>query len=135
MTDDYAARARDLVGCRFRAQGRHANTGFDCIGLIATVFGIPEHNVPRDYRLRGGSLGRLRDGLIEFFRAVPAGRARRGDVLLFAVAADQPHLGVLTDDGFVHAHAGLGRVVETPGVAPWPVLRTYRRRIRSRRRS
>jgi hypothetical protein len=40
------------------------------------------------------------------------------------------HLGVRTDQGFVHAHAGIGRVVETPGAPEWPVLAVYRRRSR-----
>ena len=38
-----------------------------------------------------------------------------------------------TDRGFVHAHAGIGRVVETPGEPEWPVIGTYRKRLRKRK--
>jgi len=30
----------------------------------------------------------------------------------------------------VHAHAGIRRVVETPGMPEWPVVAAYRRRVR-----
>jgi hypothetical protein len=43
----------------------------------------------------------------------------------------QLHLAVLTGSGFVHAHAGIRRVVEAPGFPEWPMLRGYRRRVRS----
>jgi hypothetical protein len=50
--------------------------------------------------------------------------------MLMRVSDDQLHLGVRTADGFVHAHAGLRRVVETPGAPQWPVLGVYRKRRR-----
>lgn len=129
----YAERARALVGCRFRPQGRDAGTGLDCIGLVAAVFRIPADSVPSDYRLRGDHFQRVRTGLNAHFRRVPVNRAVTGDVLLIAAAADQPHLAILTDRGFVHAHAGLRRVVETPGTSPWPPLCAFRRRALRKR--
>jgi hypothetical protein len=53
---------------------------------------------------------------------------RAGDVMLFAAGESQLHFGVRTDGGFVHAHAGLRRVVETPGFPEWPLLSAYRKR-------
>jgi lipoprotein Spr len=44
------------------------------------------------------------------------------------VAREQLHLAVRTDIGFVHAHARIGRVVETPGLPEWPLLAVYRKR-------
>ncbi len=41
---------------------------------------------------------------------------RAGDLLLFAAELGQLHLGVRTAAGFVHADAGLGRVIERPGM-------------------
>lgn len=38
----------------------------------------------------------------------------------------QLHLMIGTRDGIVHAHAGLGRVVLTPGPSPWPLLGAWR---------
>jgi hypothetical protein len=46
-------------------------------------------------------------------------------------AAEQLHLAVLTDAGFVHAHAGLRRVVETAGMPEWPVIGIYRKRAKA----
>jgi hypothetical protein len=40
------------------------------------------------------------------------------------------HLAVRTDIGFVHADARLRQVVHRPGVAPWPLVGGYRRRVR-----
>jgi hypothetical protein len=50
--------------------------------------------------------------------------------MLMKVAGDQLHIGVRTDAGFVHAHAGLRRVVETPGMPDWPFVGIYRKRRR-----
>jgi hypothetical protein len=40
---------------------------------------------------------------------------------------DQLHLGVRTERGFIHAHAALRRVVETPGSPEWPLIAVYRK--------
>jgi hypothetical protein len=50
--------------------------------------------------------------------------------MLMQVSDDQLHLGVRTAAGFVHAHAHLRRVVETPGLPEWPLLGAYRKRRR-----
>jgi hypothetical protein len=68
----------------------------------------------------------LAAGLLRHFRKVRC--AETGDVMMLEVASDQVHLAVRTDAGFVHAHAGIGRVVETPGMPEWPVIGAYRRR-------
>lgn len=127
MTKDYAASARALVGTRFRAQGR-GSEGLDCVGLALATYGIARGSVRRDYALRGAYRAELEAELGRFFRRVRA--ARCGDLMLCAPAADQLHLAVKTDAGFVHAHAGLRRVVETPGAPEWPVLAVFLRRAR-----
>jgi hypothetical protein len=48
--------------------------------------------------------------------------------MLLSAGERQLHLGVRTAAGFVHAHAAIRRVVETPGVPEWPVLDVYRKR-------
>ena len=52
--------------------------------------------------------------------------AEPGDVLLMAAGPGQLHLGIWTRDGFVHADAGLRRVVERPGMPPWPLIGVWR---------
>lgn len=130
MSKDYEAGARALVGTRFRPQGRGVH-GLDCIGVIVAAFGIPIESVPRDYRLRGDRCDDLKEGLGRFFRKVSPTQLRPGDVMLLAAGQEQLHLAVRTGDGFVHAHAGIGRVVETPGSPEWPILAVYRKRRKS----
>lgn len=124
----YAERARLLIGCRFRPQGRDENSGLDCLGLAATTYGIPLQQVPTDYRLRGNHFDALFQGMTGYFRQIRVGQVKAGDLLLCAAAADQPHMLVKTDAGFIHADAGLRRIVETPGAPPWPVRGVFRRR-------
>lgn len=126
MSDLAVERARTLLGSRFRAQGRDPKLGLDCVGVICMAFGIPGGEVRSDYRLRGSHRASLSDGLERYFRRVPPNEARAGDVLLFAPAADQLHLGIRTDLGLVHADARLGKVVERPAPSPWPVVAAYR---------
>lgn len=129
MKIDHAARARALVGMRFRPQGRGPE-GFDCVGVILATFGIPAGGARSDYALSGEHVRELREELARQFRKVSKSALRRGDIMLLQAGADQPHLAVRTDRGFVHAHAGIRRVVETPGLPEWPLLGVYRKRSR-----
>lgn len=131
MRIDYAARAQALVGTRFRAQGR-GEGGLDCVGVILLSFDLPPDSVRRDYRLRGDHLRAIRNELDVHFRQVSKTQMRPGDVMVLAPAERQLHLAVRTTRGFVHAHAGIRRVVQTPGEPTWPILAAYRRRRRSR---
>jgi hypothetical protein len=125
MAIEHAERARALVGTRFRPQGRDLN-GLDCIGVVLATFGIPADDVPRDYQLRGGRKQELIERLGKTLRKVR--KLKSGDVMLMELSGTQLHLAVRTDAGFVHAHAGLRRVVETPGMPEWPVIGIYRKR-------
>ena len=114
------------VGARFRLHGREAATGLDCVGLaaLAMAAGGRSGPVPTGYRLRGGD--RRAVEAVAGDELVAADGERAGDLLLFAAGPGQLHLAVRTDAGFVHADAGLGRVVERPGDAPWPLLAAWR---------
>ena len=121
--DEIAARARGLIGTRFRPQGRTAAEGLDCIGLVALA--IDARNVPRDYALRGHASDRL----VEELKAaglVAAASLAPGDILVLAPGPAQLHLGIFTGTGLVHGDAGLRRVVERPLPLPWPVLGIWR---------
>ncbi len=116
------AAARAVVGVPFRLHGRDPATGLDCVGLVAVALRRP---APGDYRLRTGDAARaaaqLRAaGLVEFDAACP------GDVLLCRSGAGQLHLAIRCADGILHADAVARRVVERPGVVPWPVLSCWR---------
>lgn len=129
MTTDYAERARALVGTRFRPQGR-CEHGLDCVGVVLATFQIDGRAVRANYSLRGEHRREVEGGLREHFRRVPVRRSRPGDVLVMSAGSQQIHLGIRTTVGFVHAHAGIRRVVETPGMPEWPVVAAYRRRAR-----
>ena len=130
MTAVYAERARALAGCRFRPQGRDPRAGLDCVGVIVATFGLPAGEVRRNYRIRGPHKREIESGLKGDFRKVARSDARPGDVLVIAIADDQLHLAVRTERGFVHADARLRKVVETPGMPPWPIVGVWRRRSR-----
>ena len=57
---------------------------------------------------------------------VPRGGSRPGDILVMETGRQQLHLAVITPGGFVHADAGIGRVVEGRGAPPWPIIGTWR---------
>lgn len=114
-----AERARALIGVRFRAQGRDPAIGLDCIGLAAIAYRL--RDVPRDYALRGGDPDVLAEALA-WYGFERAERARPGALIVARPAARQLHLMVRTAVGFVHADAGIGRVLERPGDSPWQLM-------------
>lgn len=122
---DIARAARLCIGVRFRPQGRDPCHGLDCVGLAGMAFGRAA--LPQDYALRGGDGVSIVAAITAFgLGAIDARDAREGDLLLLETGPRQFHLAVLTDAGFVHADAGLRRVVETPGRPRWPVLAAWR---------
>ncbi|MBO9499856.1 MAG: hypothetical protein J7483_10415 [Novosphingobium sp.] len=124
-----AAAAERLIGTPFALHGRDPARGLDCVGLVAAALaaiGRPAV-APLGYRLRQvrveGFLGAVvRSGLV-----AAVGPTRAGDVLLVRPGPAQHHLVIAaTAGGFVHAHAGLGRVVLTPAPLGWPVDHHWR---------
>ncbi len=121
------AAARGAIGARFRLHGRDPAFGLDCVGLAglaARAAGF-QGDIPSGYALRGGDEAAI---AVAFSAAglaasdVPA----PGDLALFATGPGQFHLAVLVPGGIVHADAMLRRVVERPGVPPWPMLGCWR---------
>lgn len=133
MAAIHAKRAASLIGTRFRAQGRDREQGLDCVGLCLAAYRLPAALARDDYRLRGEHRRELEAAILTIFRPVAPSKAKAGDLLLLMPAPDQPHLAILTGQGFIHADARLRRVVETPGRPPWPVGGTYRLRAGSGR--
>lgn len=122
---DAALAAQSMVGAPFRLHGRDPSRGLDCVGLVAAALGTAA--APAGYRLRNRDISRPlalapAAGLVE-----TSGAVEPGDVLLVRTGPAQHHL-LIADarGGFVHAHAGLRRVVAMPGPLPWPVERHWR---------
>jgi hypothetical protein len=76
--------------------------------------------VPSGYALRGGDPTAALDAALVRCDGLAA-----GDVLVMATGPGQLHLAVRTARGFVHADAGLRRVVER-AEADWPVIGAWR---------
>lgn len=121
------ARARSLIDSRFRPQGRVPERGLDCVGVIMLAGSVDLARVPDNYRLRGGNVDAANAVLdaLGFIR-LPADQGKPGDVVVLRSGPAQLHGAVLTPAGYIHAHAGLRRVIETPGPLPWPVLSAWR---------
>jgi cell wall-associated NlpC family hydrolase len=124
-----ADHAAQLVGVPFRLRGRNPGVGLDCVGVVAEALACTGHafDVPQEYMLRGEYGGRIS----AFFAAacfcrIDGALSQCGDILLLRPAPRQAHLAVVTPNGAVHAHAGLGRVVLSPLPLPWPVIGQWR---------
>ncbi|MEG3181976.1 peptidoglycan endopeptidase [Sphingomonas sp. LT1P40] len=114
--------ARAALGARFRLHGRTVENGLDCIGLAGLAFGA---KVPRGYSLRSGDERAILAGVADA-GLVPVSDRRAGDLILFRAGPGQLHLGIQSEGGVIHADASLRRVVERPGVAPWPEIARWR---------
>jgi cell wall-associated NlpC family hydrolase len=122
-----AARARALVGTRFRPQGRDPAHGLDCVGAAAAAAGVPAERVPTGYDARGQALAEVEHALCDLgCRPVTVGRWRPGDLLVCAPGPAQFHVAVVVPGGFVHADAIARRVVERPFPVPWTVVGAWR---------
>jgi len=118
-----------LAGTRFRLHGRSPETGLDCIGLLAAALmqiGRPAP-LPTGYRLRAHVLPALEGVAKACGFAETEEQLLPGDVLLLRVGPCQYHLAIAANERrFVHAHAGLRRVVIAPGPLAEPVLHRWR---------
>lgn len=126
MNEAFAAAATGLIGVHFRLHGRDPATGLDCVGVVAEAMRRAGMKpvVPAGYRLRNMSVrGLLPFAEANHFEPVEPSDA---DVVLVMVSPVQPHLAIRASGGFVHAHAGLGRVTYLPGALPWPAVGGWR---------
>ena len=115
--------ARAVLGTRFRAQGRLIGVGLDCVGvalLAAAGAGLQLGPVP-PYAL-GGDHADLLAATLRHLGLRRVRRPRPADLVEYALAPGHRHLALITDRGILHAHAGLGRVVEGPAPDDWPVV-------------
>lgn len=121
------AAVRSCVGTRFRAQGRTPGLALDCVGVAlvaaaaAGITGVPV----RPYALGGDHEADL-EGEPARFGCEAVVVPLSGDLVVVAPAAQRRHLAVMTPAGAVHAHAGLGRVVEGPLDPGWAIIGAWR---------
>ena len=127
----FAAAAEALSGTPFRLHGHDPATGLDCVGLVvAALERCGRRTVaPEGYALRALSVAPLlgfaeRNG---FCAHDPRTPTQTGDLVLLRLSAIQAHLAIaLNHDRFVHAHAGLGKVVIESGLLPGETIARWR---------
>lgn len=117
-----AAAAEGLLGVPFRLHGRDPQSGLDCIGVLAVAMAAIGRPIalPNGYALRRGDIAPFRPLAGPLGFAAVEGRVQPGDVVVFAIGPAQFHLGIAAPgSGFIHAHAGLRRVVLGPAGSDW----------------
>lgn len=116
-----AHEALALVGTPFRLHGRDPESGLDCIGLVALAIERARDGqkvaAPSGYRLRNSTTATYLPFAQQAGLDVVAGEIEPGDILHAIPGPAQDHLFVgVGAERFVHAHAGLRKVVITPGL-------------------
>ena len=127
--EQLAAEAEALVGTPFRLHGRDPANGLDCVGLLAAALaaGGRASSLPNFYPLRAGKPPELGEAPAACGFETTAGRILPGDVLLVRIGPCQFHLLIAAKQGrFIHAHAGLRRVIRCGGPLEWPVIHHWR---------
>lgn len=103
--------------------------GVDCVGLVGACLASTGRlfDVPRHYRVRGEYDDAVRAFFADAsFVAVHDKAWQAGDIISVRIAARQLHFAIITEQGAVHAHMGLGRVVLTPMPLPWGIIGHWR---------
>lgn len=117
MTGHMVARAAQaLLGTPFRLHGRDSRKGLDCMGLVEAALKAADRPVrlPFDYALKMRSIERFAGAALRAGLVPASGGEKAGDILLLRIGPCQFHLGIIGLDGsFIHAHAGLRRVVSS----------------------
>lgn len=124
-----AAAAKALIGCQFRLHGRDPRSGLDCIGVLAVALERAGCSapIPNGYALRNRDAARFAALAAPCGFAPAEGAFAAGDVAVWHAGPGQFHLGVaLGPDAFVHAHAGLRRVVSGAADPGWRLAGHWR---------
>jgi murein DD-endopeptidase / murein LD-carboxypeptidase len=123
LGESVAQAAQALRGTPFRLHGRNPATGIDCVGLVLLALRGAGRQLdePVPYTICGAQRNHIA-ALMGTAGLTPVHTERAGDIVLVRSGPMQLHLMIAIRLGHVHAHAGLGRVVEMPGESPWPIL-------------
>ena len=124
-----AAEALALVGSRFRLHGRDPASGLDCVGVLDIALeraGCPIR-LPIDYTMRSRAADRPAQVADQLGLLSANGLPVAGDILLLKVGPEQLHFVLCAGaDAYVHAHAGLRRVVLSPALPDGEIVGHWR---------
>ena len=129
LPERFAAAAEALIGTRYRLHGRNAMTGVDCVGLVSVALeraGQRWSELPA-YGLRNFRKERFIPFAHENGFATASGPIMRGDLLLTQMQPTQLHLLIAVEGtGFIHAHAGMRRVVRQLNMPTFSIAAHWR---------
>jgi cell wall-associated NlpC family hydrolase len=119
---ELARAARALIDVPYRCNGRDPATGLDCLGVVAAALAAIGRaaSLPPRSTLRRRNLPEI--GAIARAAGLDDadGAVEPGDILLVRCSPVQWHaLVAVATERFVHAHAGLRRVVLSPADRTW----------------
>ncbi len=117
----------DLIGTPFLERGRTRADGFDCWGLAREVwrhYGIEVPSYAEAYQVTSDrdEIARLLNTELPKtpWREIPATEAAPGDGVLFRIAGQPLHVGVLVAPGFfLHTDRQTGAVVDRLQAPRW----------------
>ncbi|WOE75687.1 NlpC/P60 family protein [Alterisphingorhabdus coralli] len=120
----------ELIGAPFRFQGRDPETGLDCVGVarhaLRDLTNIPLPDFRYSLRGPGRSTCRAWAEKAGLTALASDSIVLPGDILCVAPGPGQHHLMVAVDQGFVHAHYSIGKVVLWPDHQDWPLVAHWR---------
>ena len=124
-----ASEAEKLIGSPFRLHGRDPRSGIDCIGLLAAAMSGAGRSIalPTGYPLRLNDLARWLPDPQDCGFALAKLPFEPGDVVLTKPGPGQVHLAIAGPDlAWIHAHAGLRRVVTEVEIRVGTILHHWR---------
>lgn len=120
------AAVRACIGTRFRPQGRRPCIALDCVGVALVGAEAAGCRLEVEPYALGGDHERRLDDTVASLGCRRVEVVAWGDLMVFAPTAQRRHLAVAVPGGIVHAHAGLGRVVEGPLDPAWTLIAAWR---------
>lgn len=129
LPERFASEAERMLGAPFRLRGRNPEHGVDCVGLVICALEQSGHAVspPAAYALKNTGIESQLDCVRKAGFIDADGPVQRGDVILVRPGPAQHHLLIaLGFNRFIHAHAGLRRVVIQTGLDAASILRRWR---------
>lgn len=128
-SEEFARAAENLLGTPYRLGGRCARHGVDCIGIVIVSLREIGENFPDlpTYGLRNRDFDFVKNIAGQCAVTEVNDSVLRGDIVMVRPGPAQRHLLInLGNQRWVHAHAGLRRVVIFTGELPWPVIQNWR---------
>lgn len=127
--ENLARAAMDLVGAPFRLHGRDVRCGLDCVGVLSVCLARcgSRADLPNGYPMRMTAPDSCLPPPEQFGFAQAMPPYRTGDVVMQRAGPAQFHIAIrVAGERWVHAHAGLRRVVLSPSLGDHPVVHHWR---------